>query len=361
MSLSTYNRRSIKERLVKGGSWSVVGKGVSGVAMIGIVAILARILSPEDIGAYFLGLSIVFVSSIVSRLGLDLGVVKLIAEAIAQKQGNRTYSIIIKSIIITILTSTFIGLLLWFVFGPWLDISLFGSKSLQSVIGLIAIWVIFSALQGLFSEIFRAFHDIQLAIYFGGTIFGGLISIGAHLIAFLLIWLTHSQITLLSVVYISIAANLLGLLLAIPHLRNKLGSLDTNFEEPICIRDILSVSLPLWVTNISLMALTQVDIWIVGAFRSEKEVAIYGATTRIVKFVLMSQYVVNDVVAPIIAELNSRGIQQKLENTLRVTATFSALVALPIIGVLVAFNSQVMGFVYGTFYSSGGTMLEDIH
>jgi O-antigen/teichoic acid export membrane protein len=69
------------------------------------------------------------------------------------------------------------------------------------------------------------------------------------------------------------------------------------------LREILSVSWPMWVTNITLFVGTQTDIWIVGAFRSQEEVAIYGAAVKLVLMVALPLQIVSTVVPPLITEM----------------------------------------------------------
>jgi O-antigen/teichoic acid export membrane protein len=63
------------------------------------------------------------------------------------------------------------------------------------------------------------------------------------------------------------------------------------------------VSWPMWVTNITLFVGTQTDIWIVGAFRSQEEVAIYGAAVKLVLMVALPLQIVSTVVPPLITEM----------------------------------------------------------
>ena len=60
--------------------------------MLGIVTngLLARLLSPQELGAYFLALSIVSLAAVVGSMGLPKTVVRLVAENMGLDRSGRT-------------------------------------------------------------------------------------------------------------------------------------------------------------------------------------------------------------------------------------------------------------------------------
>ena len=73
----------LRSRLLKGGLW--VGFGLAGnlVATVGLTMILARLVSPAELGTYFLAFSAITILGTVSQLGLNKSVVRFVAEQIA--------------------------------------------------------------------------------------------------------------------------------------------------------------------------------------------------------------------------------------------------------------------------------------
>lgn len=53
--------------------------------------------------------------------------------------------------------------------------------------------------------------------------------------------------------------------------------------------------------------------------------AIHNAATRIAKLVIIIYMIVNEVIAPVIVELNIKGEKEKLEEVLRTTATITVI------------------------------------
>ncbi len=76
--------RNLAQRLFAGTAWALVFKVVSLASGLAVNAFLARLLPPDQLGAYFLALSIASFAAIVARFGLKQTVVRLVAEAIAK-------------------------------------------------------------------------------------------------------------------------------------------------------------------------------------------------------------------------------------------------------------------------------------
>src|ERR687897_3450894 len=84
----------LRRRLLSGSAWASGGR--IGGAMLGIVTngLLARLLSPQEFGAYFLALSIVSLGAVVGSLGLPKTVVRFVAENMGMNRFARTRRVI---------------------------------------------------------------------------------------------------------------------------------------------------------------------------------------------------------------------------------------------------------------------------
>jgi O-antigen/teichoic acid export membrane protein len=121
---------------------------------------------------------------------------------------------------------------------------------------------------------------------------------------------------------------------------------------------LVSVSWPFLVNSgATFLVATGVDIWILGVFRPNSDVALYGAAARLVWFVATPLIVVSQVVPPIIAELHARGERAQLERALRAVATIAGLPAALVLTAFVVAGPWIMGTVYGGFFRQGATVL----
>jgi len=105
------------------------------------------------------------------------------------------------------------------------------------------------------------------------------------------------------------------------------------------------------------LSLVHAETIILGFYRSEEEVAIYAATTRLVKLVTMSLIVVYEVVAPMIVELNAKNKKEQLQCVLRIAATMAAIPTSMVLIVFIFKASDILAFLYGNYYMEGANLV----
>jgi O-antigen/teichoic acid export membrane protein len=123
------------------------------------------------------------------------------------------------------------------------------------------------------------------------------------------------------------------------------------------VKEVLHVSWPLLVTNLTLFGLIQADVWILGVFRGQEEVAIYGAASRLASLIFLITSVLYAVLPPIVAVKYARNEKESLESLLQGSATVATLFASPILLTFAVFSGSVLGLVYGSYYESGRWVL----
>ena len=321
---------------------------------VGLVsnALLARILSPQDLGAYFLAVSIMLFGATAGSLGLNQAVVRFVAESLGNKQFRRVRHTVILTFGYGVLGAFGVGLA-YLLFGHLIGGNLFGVPALVSVTGLVAGGMVAISLQQLLAEVFRGFNDIRLA-----SLFGGLSSAVFLVICLGLLWVFGGQATLVIVMFLSAGSSFASVLLGSLLLRRKVTALPGEGTEGwIGYKDIFRVAWPLLITNLALLILTQADLWILGAFRPQEDVAIYGAAARVVFLLAMPLLVVNLVVMPLIAEMYAQGRRAELERTLRASATLAGIPASLILLIFVLLGAPLLGLVYGDYYRAGAVVL----
>jgi O-antigen/teichoic acid export membrane protein len=99
------------------------------------------------------------------------------------------------------------------------------------------------------------------------------------------------------------------------------------------------------------------SLWIVASFLSDEEVAVFGVVTRLVLLTGIALSVVNSVIPPLISKLSVHNQKDKLEKTLRLTASIAAIPAFIILLLFMVFGNYVLSSVFGVFYGQGAIIL----
>ena len=355
---------SLRQRLLSGSAWAFGGK--VGATALGVVTngLLARMLSKEEMGAYFLAFSIVSVGAVVGSLGLPKTMVQFVAENMALGQPGRARRAIYTSLGLGLLGTLGVGLAYLFVGGDLVGEYVFHSPLLVAVGGLIAGWMAISVMQEIMAETFRGLHDIRMATLLGGLATGGksggLIMRVMLLACLVVLWIsTGGHTDLRTVMLASVGSGAASALLAALLLRRRVASLDRRgAEKPISATDTLRDAFPTLIISLtSLVLLTSSDLWILGAFRPQDEVADYGAAARLVALIGMPLLITNLVLPPIIAEMYARGDTTRLERTLRGYSTICGIPAVLLLAVFMLLGGPILGLVYGADYRSGTAVL----
>lgn len=356
---------SLKRRLLSGGSWALGGK-VGGSA-IGLItnALLARMLSPAEFGAYFLALSVISMGAIVGGLGLTKATIRFVAENSALGQPGRARRAVYVTFGLGVLGSLIVGFGYWLFAGDLVGRYLFHSSTLVGITGLMAGWIALSVMQEITAETFRGFHDIRAATLLGGLATGG--KSGGIIMRILLLlclaglwlWFGHDGVDLETIMLVSLGAGSLSLVLGVALLRVRVGAFGATRQanDAVSPKEVILDALPNLGIALTALVLLSADLWILGALGSEKEVAVYGATSRLVALVAMPLLVTNLVLPPIVAEMYAQGETVRLERMLR---TFSTLAGAPSLLVLLGFmllGGPTLSLVYGDFYRTGATVL----
>lgn len=335
--------------IIRGGAWALAGKAV-GMA-VGLVryGILSRLLSPGELGAYFMIGTVVVFASTVGRLGLTNAVVRLLPDALARNERALGRAVVRRTNELGTAGAVAISVALAFV-GDWIASTWFESSALQDTIYLAPAWVLANTLATLFAESLRGFKDIRGATILSQTFFAV-----AHCVLIIAWYLGVEKFTLSDAVWSSVVAAVLNAAAGAIMVGLKTAPLPRGGK--ISTREVVALAAPLWVTNLSLFALVQADIWILGAFRPDEEVALYGAAARLVMLVLLPLNIINLVLPPFITELHALGDKQRLQRILRAAATASGLPTVLVFVAMTFAGGLILRLTYGEYYERGAPIL----
>ncbi len=340
---------TLKQRLWASGSWTVAARVIAGLSGFLVNALLSRMLSPADLGAYFLLISVATAGALFAQLGLQLAVVRLASQALADAKPARARGVIVRALGIACASAVLAGVIAGAA-GDSLALKVFGSVAIAQVSWLGGAWLAGAVIAGVTAEAFRGLHNYALAGVIGGA------AINAALLILLAIAFGFSvRPGFADVVALSTAVVLAIAMVGLLAMRVRLRRLGP--AAPATTAEVLAVSLPLLVTTGAIFISTQADIWILGAKCSQDEVAMYSTALRLVQLVMMPLLMMNTVLAPVIAEQFARGRKAELERVLRASAAITGLPALVALGAMGLAAGPVLGWVYGSYYEGGATAL----
>lgn len=341
---------TIKQKLYSGGLW-VAGLKILALPIgLLLITLMTRILSPEEMGIYFLVSSLVEFLVLFSLLGMQASIVRIVSQALALRLPGRARKAIGSVLRLGVLSSAVVAVLLVSGLGRIVAEKLFNSPLMGEIIYFPAIWVILYTLQRLIAESFRGLQDMKFASMFEG-LFSNIISV----VFLLFIYIMKIKInisTLLIIIIISCAINLVVSCISLYFCTYKLNNKGT-----IYIYEILKTSWPLYFSAIFGVGLTNSHLWIIGYYSSKESVAIFGAVSRIVFLLTATLHIVKLVIPAMVAKLYAQKKYNDLEKILRSAATIAGVPS--IIGFLfvLIFGETILFYMYGGSYTIGYSAL----
>ena len=343
---------SLKTHLVKSAGWALGARIAISIVSFILNILLVRLLTPSQLGTFFLTSSVVSVSALIGQLGLNRTIVQVIARAMAKGLSECTRSAIRSIFLLALISTIFVVSFLFFVLWKWLSIHIFKSTLMLGISVFAMIWIVIIVFQKLIAETFRGFNDIRLA-----SIFDDLFTKVLFVVVLFLLYVWKGNVNLNAVLMGYIGAGVIGIIIAGSLLQRLLSSLSGNKGDIVVIRDIVNITLPLMLTDLMIYITSQVDIWVLGAFRSQPEVAQYGVVVRIVSLVGILLVAVNAVVAPIVAEMYASNKKREMENVIRLMATLAGFPAMLVLLGFIFLGGPLLNWAFGDFYENGAVVL----
>jgi len=338
---------TIRQRLLHGVGWALAARGIGVVSGLAVNAFLARMLTPDDMGAYFLSLSVAAFLSTVGQLGMPTAVVRVLAESIGLGKTGRAHHVIVYALGICGLIGGVLAGVYAIVGGAWLSTSVFHSVAMSYSTGWLALLGFLLVFQGFLAESFRGFHDIRLA-----SLMGGVSTSLFSAVAFSIVWFMQGHADLMQALALSAGAAALSVVISASLLTRRVRFLVDDGSR-IAPLEIVAIGWPLCITSVAVLIAVQGDLWVVGAMLSKQDVAIYGAALRLLAMMTMFHGLIVAVTQSTVAELYAKGDKGRLQDVVQGATSMACLVAGGVLLIFVVFGQSLLGLVFGSNYESG--------
>ncbi|MEN8712579.1 MAG: oligosaccharide flippase family protein [Arenicellales bacterium] len=344
--------KSISQRLLHGGIIAVLGRSAIAIGVVLVNALIARLLSPQETGLFFLALSIVTVAAVIADFGFGKTLLRVIPDAVTTGEEVRAH-LHIKQVFIAVMIT--IAITVVFLISPpglWLAEQLSHGTLLGELMPLVASWLVATVVLSLLAETYRGYHQIGAAIFYGGAL-TGLGNIVLVTLALTIAWYSSITIGLKQLIILFIISSSVLVLFASIKLWRRLrhDRIEVSSESARHVKGLFVLAWPFWISSMAMILITHAEIWILGYFRPPEEVAAFALVARLALLVSFPLIIVNSVLPPIISELYARDNIKKMERMLRGSAGLTSLAALVIFLLLMILGDWLPQFLFGEYFS----------
>ena len=351
----------LRQRLRRGGIWTLVCRSGGIVAVMTVHILLARSLTAEDFGAFVIASSLAVCFSMLAMFGLNTLLCRYVAESLAVDSPRRAALGVWLSIrigAVSLLVAAIAGGTCAHLLGEYG----FDMPQLSRVSVAVAVWILLLAAGQMIAELFRGLHHLFAASALGGVT-GGLVS-NFLFLALLAVAAARGELSFDAAVMLvlpaSFAAVVIGgmslYLFAWP--RVSATDHDERHDLPtLSLRHVLGDAWPIALVQTVSFAVAQLDIWTVARFADEADLAFYAVARRVSLLVALPLTLVSLAIASSISELHARRDKQRLSKIVRGAANVSTAITLLLIsGIL--FNAEgILALGFGSTYAAGAGAL----
>lgn len=333
--------------LAKGAGIVFFGTISGKILILLFTLIIAKFLSPKEVGLYFLGISVVSIATIPALLGLDAGIVRFVALYKGTNDEDKAKGAVLSALLLVIPLSCLITFIL-FLLSDTIATALFHKPPLSNIIKLLSLTIPFIAISTILLSTTQALKRMKYKVFAKDLIDN--VSKTAIALALLLL-----GIGINGVVFATLGSIILVAIISF-YYSNKLLPLFTSKKPVLEFRNLLTFALPQSFSNVIVVSVLYVDVLLLGYFMPAKTVGIYSIAAKVslVGILVISSF--NAIFAPMIADFYNRGQLDILSNLFKTVTKWIFTISFPLFLLFVFLAKPILG-TFGNEYIAGSTAL----
>ncbi len=362
------------KELLKGSSIAFVLRILGIIAGYIFTLLITRGYGAEAMGVFALSFTLLQISSVIGRLGMDTALLRFVAEYSSQGKWDIVKDIYRKAIKLVLPFSIFVSILVFFL-SPYIAEFVFKKPHLEPYFKIAAIGIVPFVLLFIHTESLRGLKKIkeymllqQAGIFMLASTLLGLIT--SLLLTNNSLTITNNKLTFLNQIPISTYIFSVFIISVIAFIiwkkqlnnypltttNNKLTKTNYSTNKPLSYSTILSVSIPMLFSSSLALIMGWTDTIMLGMFRTEEEVGIYNVALRVSMITSITLMAINTIAAPKFAEFWGKGDIKGLAKVAQQSTKLIFWTSFPILILFLIFPKPILG-IFGEEFKAGAIAL----
>lgn len=333
--------------IVKGAGITFIGMIAEGLIRYIYMIVIARMLGVELFGLFMLGFTIVIMTNLLSRLGLESGVTKHVSLFNGVSDRPRTKGAIVQSLKFSILAGIIISLIFFFASG-FISVHIFKKPQLEQILKLLIISLPFLSFSIITLSATRGFQIMKYWAY-GMSIFLPVINL---LLAVLLV---HLGFGIKGVALAYLIATFLTSVLSVVFLRKVFPDFWATKTVPET-KMLLRFSIPLLIVLYFNFIIKWTDTLMLGGLKLSEDVGIYNGAMRTALLASMVLMSFGAIFSPMIADLYNRKENKKLESLFKITSKWICTATFVLFLLMIFLAKEILA-MFGQEFIAGWIVL----
>src|SRR3712207_1293484 len=336
-------------RVARGAGISTAGQGIGRVLGYLTQVMIARLFGPAAFGFYSLGVAAVNGAQILSRFGMENGVVRYVAHHRAREDEARVRGTIIQAIGVTLALSFVLSAVMFFgagVAAEWY----YNKPFMETVLRAFALTLPCFTFMMMALWATQGFQTVTYASYVQQMIRPAL-----FLVLVPIFYLLGAGI--IGTVAAYGVSMLLGSFVALYYLRKLFPPLfDNKVPARFETRELFAVSVPMSITTGAQYLNTWSAVWVMGAFAAAGPVGIFTAAARTATLSTIVRFAFSGIFSPIISSFYARGELEHLGRLYKDVSRWIFTGAFAIFLPILLLSREILA-IFGPAFTAGWTAL----
>lgn len=326
--------------ILTGSVWALSGRVVATILGLMISVLVARLYGAEVVGIIAVINSFLELITIFTELGTQTSILRLIPEHLAKYSPTSAFRVYRKTqwmvVGISLITAT-----CSYFSAHLIAEKLFSKPHLSHYFALASVFVVFKSMMLLNTSAVRGLRLIKL---FAVMQFLPQMCNLVFLIAVGLLWPAR-DVPVYAVLFGFAATGIIGWFAMEFAFKRRMSSKDT--VHFLAGREILSISLPMFMTATMVFIIGQTGVLILCMFRSEAEVGYYAIAVKLATLTAFMLRAINSMAGPKFSEYFHTNQMDDLFYVAKKSAKLIFFTTIPILLVLLFLGKPILGMVYG--------------
>ncbi len=330
--------------IVKGAAIMTFGVIASKILGYFFNVFLARILTPSELGLFFIATAVIGLFGIIANIGIADSLTRFVAFYKEKNDAERVKGSILSTIRIHLVSSVALGIIVFFL-SDWIANAFFSKPELGFLLKLLAFVMPVSLIASDLMLAMDGFKKIQYKIYIRRII--QIIAKIALLAGFF-----YAGLTIIAAVLTFIFSEAIGLVFAFFFLEKKVFPLKSKIKTIFVSKEMLVFSMPLFLMGLFSAVLAICDVLLLGFFAPAYNTGIYSVALDTARLGLTPVEIMAVLGIPIATSyfaLEKFSEFKKIYNTL---ARWILAIVLPLSLLLILFAEPVQTLFFGKAYAN---------
>ena len=340
---------NIAKKIGKESSITFVGLLYGNLNRYLYTALLARWVGPEFLGIYSIANSIMLISEVFAKMGLETGIMRFISRLNPELDKEKINLLIGSSLKMVSVFSLSIMIILIISSGTIVDNFFNGQSLLKPVLIIFAIAIPFNALIQISAFATQGFKRLKYK-----TIVTQFLNPTILLLSMVFCyWFMSKEYTIMIPI---LTTGVIGFLFMIIVLKKVSGFKNNQILESKINYELLKFSYPLMFVTILQTLMHWMDILMLGYFTNPLTVGLYHPAARTAGLLQALLLSILSIFAPLAGQFHSQGDKVIVSNTYQLVNRWLLIFAIPISAVFILFPEKVL-LLFGSQYLESSQVL----